>query len=245
MSSPVPVETSSTPAIVAVNLTRRFTLGGRTITAVDGASFCCSFGQLVAISGPSGSGKSTLLSLLGGLETPSAGTVHVDGIDVGALPGHEADQYRRQKVGFVFQTFNLIPNLSALENVMLPMELAGTSLPIRRDRAHALLQSVGMQERERHRPGKLSGGEQQRVAVARALANDPSIILADEPTGNLDWRTGAHIVGLLQDLAHQGRTVVVVTHDLSIAAKADRHLELVDGRIILEEVAEKSHAYGC
>jgi ABC-type lipoprotein export system ATPase subunit len=245
MPRPVSVPLSSSPAIVAANLTRRFTLGGRTITAVDGASFYCSLGQLVAITGPSGSGKSTLLSLLGGLETPSAGTVQVDGVDVGALRGHEADLYRRQKVGFVFQTFNLIPNLSALENVMLPMELAGISLPTRRDRARALLQSVGMEERERHRPGKLSGGEQQRVAVARALANDPSLILADEPTGNLDSRTGALIIGLLQALARQGRTVVLVTHDHSIAAKADRHLELVDGRIISEESPEKSHASGC
>jgi ABC-type lipoprotein export system ATPase subunit len=237
MRHPTPIETSSTPAIVAVDLTRSFTLGGRTITAVDGASFRCSPGQLVAITGPSGAGKSTLLSLLGGLETPSAGTLRVDGIDVGALRGRQADQYRRQKVGFVFQTFNLIPNLSAMENVMLPMELAGTPLQIRRDRARDLLGSVGMEDRERHRPGKLSGGEQQRVAIARALANDPAVILASG--------TGALIVGLLQRLAHQGRTVVVVTHDHTIGERADSHLELEDGRIASGLSTDYSCANDC
>ena len=221
-------------SILAHDVQRHFHLNGQLVKAIDGVSFAIPKGVFVAITGPSGSGKSTLLYLLGGLESPTTGTIHVEGIDVGHLRGRAADRFRRSKVGFVFQDFNLIPNLSALENVMLPMELAGTPKPIREGRALELLSLVDVANRQDHRPGKLSGGQQQRVAIARALANDASVLLADEPTGNLDSKTGRHVVGLLHDLTKHGRTVVVVTHDRAITQGADLWLELRDGRIAEE-----------
>jgi ABC-type lipoprotein export system ATPase subunit len=220
-------------AIVAEGLTKHFTMNGHLIKAVDGVSFALAPRQLIAVLGPSGCGKSTLLYLLGGLEKPTAGTLVVNGVDVGALAGRQEIGLRRRTVGFVFQAFHLIPNLTALENVMLPLELAGRPRPEREERARDLLSQVGIaEERQAHRPGKLSGGEQQRVAIARALANDPAIVLADEPTGNLDARTGQRIVELLQRLASGGRTVVLVTHNARLAQQADSHLELEDGRIV-------------
>jgi ABC-type lipoprotein export system ATPase subunit len=219
--------------IVAEGLSKHFTQAGEVIRAVDHISFKIAPRQLVAITGPSGCGKTTLMYLLGNLEKPTSGTLLIDGIDVGALKGRRENEFRRQKVGFVFQSFNLIPDLSALENVMLPMEIGGKHHEDRRERARQLLLQVGLEEkRHSHRPGKLSGGQQQRVAIARALANNPSVILADEPTGNLDSKTGRRIVELLVQLAHQGRTVVVVTHDRSIARLADKRMELEDGRVI-------------
>jgi ABC-type lipoprotein export system ATPase subunit len=219
--------------IVAEGLSKHFVQAGEVIKAVDEVSFTVGAKQLVAITGPSGCGKTTLMYMLGNLEKPTSGTLRIDGIEVGDLRGHREDEFRRAKVGFVFQSFNLIPDLTALENVMLPMEIRGTRHEDRAARARALLQRVGIDEkRHAHRPGKLSGGQQQRVAIARALANDPAVILADEPTGNLDSKTGRHIVELLVQLSHQGRTVVVVTHDRSIARLADQRMELEDGRII-------------
>lgn len=220
--------------IVAEGLSKHFTQGGELIKAVDRVSFKIAPRQLVAITGPSGCGKTTLLYLLGSLEKPTSGKLLIDGIDVFALKGHRENDFRSTKVGFVFQSYNLIPNLSAVENVALAMEVSGKYKGRERaDRAHDLLDQVGLEERRHaHRPGKLSGGQQQRVAIARALANDPAVILADEPTGNLDSKTGRRIVELLQQLAHQGRTVIVVTHDRSIARLADRRMELEDGRII-------------
>jgi len=222
-----------TPTIVVEGLTREFETGGEVIRAVDGASFTCSARQMIAITGPSGCGKSTLLYLLGSLEKPTAGHILIDGLDVGELAGRDADHFRRTKIGFVFQSFHLVPNLSAVENVMLPMEIVGVPRRLQRERAEDLLHQVGIKEdRYGHRPGKLSGGQQQRIAVARALANNPTVILADEPTGNLDSNNTRRLVNLLRSLAQAGRTVVIVTHERSIARLADLRIDMLDGRIV-------------
>lgn len=223
--------------VVAEELSKSFRLEGEVIQAVDEVSFAFTEGQLVAILGPSGCGKSTLLYLLGGLDKPTSGELMIDGVDVKRLSGRQEHRFRRQKLGFVFQSFHLIPNLTALENVMLPMELKGgmTNADLH-ERAHTLLRRVGIDDnRHNHKPGKLSGGQQQRVAIARALANNPRVILADEPTGNVDSRTGKLIIQLLKQLAEQGRTVIVVTHDRSIAGVADVRMEMEDGSIKLME----------
>jgi ABC-type lipoprotein export system ATPase subunit len=219
--------------VVAEGLSKAFRSGGEVIRAVDEVSFAFTEGQFVAILGPSGCGKSTLLYLLGGLDRPSAGELMIDGVDVKRLSARQEHRFRRQKLGFVFQSFHLIASLTALENVMLPIELmGGTSGAAMHERARALLRQVGINDdRHNHKPGKLSGGQQQRVAIARALANNPRVILADEPTGNLDSRTGKPIIQLLKQLAQQGRTVIVVTHDRSITEVADVRMEMVDGRI--------------
>jgi putative ABC transport system ATP-binding protein len=192
-------------------------------------------GQRVAIFGPSGSGKSTLLGLIAGLDAPSSGSILIDGIEITQLGEDQLARLRGDKIGFVFQSFHLIPSLTALENILVPMEIAG-----RRDaasRARALLAEVGLEERGHHYPAQLSGGEQQRIAIARALSNDPVIVLADEPTGNLDSRTGHHVIQLLLSINRQrGTTLVVVTHDQEIAATADARVYLRDGR-----VAERVH----
>ena len=221
------------PTIVVEGLTCEFETGGEVIRAVDGVSFTCSARQMIAITGPSGCGKSTLLYLLGSLEKPTAGHILIDGLDVGELAGHDADRFRRTKIGFVFQAFHLVPNLSAVENVMLPMEIVGVPRRLQRERAEDLLHQVGIKEdRYDHRPGKLSGGQQQRIAVARALANNPTVILADEPTGNLDSNNTRRLVNLLRSLAQAGRTVVIVTHERSIARLADLRIDMLDGRIV-------------
>jgi ABC-type lipoprotein export system ATPase subunit len=226
-------KTTEKSIIVAEGLSKHFTQGGELIRAVDRVSFKIAPRQMVAITGASGCGKTTLMYLLGNLEKPTSGKLLIDGTDVSSLRGRRENEYRSKKVGFVFQSFNLIPNLSALENVMLPMEIVGKHGKEREERAHQLLLQVGLEEkRHLHRPGKLSGGQQQRVAIARALANNPSVILADEPTGNLDSKTGRRIVELLTQLARQGRTVVVVTHDRSIARLADKRMEMEDGHIL-------------
>jgi len=220
--------------IVAEGLTKHFKNRGELIKAVDGVSFTFTERQFITVMGPSGSGKSTLLYILGGLDKATKGELTIDGVDVMHLSGRQEYLFRRQKLGFVFQSFHLIPNLTALENVMLPMELSRKkSRSDMRDRARSLLLQVGINEdRHNHRPGKLSGGQQQRVAIARALANDPKVILADEPTGNLDSRNGKMIIQLLKRLASQeGKTVIVVTHDRSIGGVADVRMEMEDGQI--------------
>ena len=224
---------SDTSLIRLDAVSRHFSVGPHRVGAVDNVTLEIPRGKMVAVMGPSGCGKTTLLNLLVALERPTGGHVFMDSIDVGNLSGQEEVDYRRSKVGFVFQTFNLIPNISALENVMLPMELIGVSSGQRKARAQHLLLEVGIPaERFSHRPLRLSGGKQQRVAIARALANDPPIILADEPTGNLDGRTGTQIVDLLVKLVEtQGRTVVVVTHDTAVAGKANLRLSMADGKI--------------
>lgn len=237
---------AETPLIKLLGVSRHYAVGPHKVGAVDDVSLEISKGKMVAVMGPSGCGKTTLLNLLGALDRPTEGHVFVDSIDVGNLSGREEVHYRRNKVGFVFQTFNLIPNISALENVMLPMELNGVSSEQRKARAQQLLLEVVIPaERFSHRPLRLSGGEQQRVAIARALANDPPLILADEPTGNLDRRTGRQIVGLLVKLVEsQGRTVVVVTHDTAVATKASLHLLMADGKISGRADAETDAAAG-
>ena len=222
---------------VAERLTKHFTSGAATVKAVDEVNFRLPRYAIVALQGPSGCGKSTLLNLIGALDRPDSGELVVDGISVGKLSGGQEVAYRRHKVGFVFQQFNLIPQLSAIENVALPMELAGTG---RNGRATELLKRVGLAEdRHERRPAKLSGGEQQRVAIARALANDPSLRLADEPTANLDSKTGQLIIDLLRSLRAENRTVLIATHDEAIASTADLILEMSDGRIVASRQQRK------
>jgi len=212
---------------------KTFTQGDQEVKAVDGSSMTVDKGEFVSITGKSGSGKSTLLGLLGALDYPTSGSIDIDGQDITKLSERKLTNYRRQKVGFVFQNYNLVPNLSALENVMLPMEFAGTPKKERTKKAEELLRSVGIEADKQHRrPNKMSGGEQQRVSVARALANNPKIILADEPTGNLDSENGQKVFDLLHGLTRNHETtVVVVTHDLDIAGKTDRTYNLKDGKI--------------
>jgi putative ABC transport system ATP-binding protein len=203
--------------------------GGQPLTILHSLDYTISSGQFVAIVGPSGSGKSTLLGLLAGLDAPSSGSILIDGVDITTLSEDRLARLRGEKIGFVFQFFHLVPSLTALENVMIPMEIAG-----RKDaagRARQLLQEVGLTERAHHYPSQLSGGEQQRVAIGRALANDPPIVFADEPTGNLDSATGRHVMELLMRVHRaRGTTLVLVTHDAELAALADTRLMLRDGR---------------
>ncbi len=220
------------PIIVAEKLSRYYKSADTIVKALDGVSLCIPRGRMIAIRGSSGSGKTTLLNLIGAFDKPSSGSIVVDGIDVSHVHGGNEVKYRLKKVGFVFQSYYLIPNMTALENVMLPMELSGVKSRDREIRARELLEKVGLDKtREVRKPAKLSGGEQQRVAIARALANDPPIILADEPTGNLDSKTGRRIVELLSSLASEGKTVIIATHSTDVAAKADIILEMLDGNI--------------
>lgn len=215
------------------NLHKEFSGAGSKVKAVDGVSFEVATGTLAAIVGKSGSGKSTLLALLGSLDRPTEGTIKVDDQDVTSLSGRPLLAYRRSTVGFIFQAYNLVPNLSALQNVQLPMEFAGVSSHERQKRAEHLLHQVGLTgDTLKRTPGKLSGGEQQRVAIARALANRPKLILADEPTGNLDTHTSQTIIDLLRTLARSEKTTIVtVTHDQAIADHADRVYRLSDGKL--------------
>ncbi|GBC76084.1 putative ABC transporter ATP-binding protein YknY [bacterium HR07] len=224
-------------AIVSVqNVTKIYPMGKVHVVALDGVSFSINAGEFVAIMGPSGSGKSTLMNLIGCLDKPSSGTIAIDNIDIARLSDRQLARLRGSQIGFVFQTFNLIPRIDALANVMLPMTFVGKLLAKeRRVRAQQLLESVGLGERMHHLPSELSGGERQRVAIARALANDPKIILADEPTGNLDTKTGKAILDLFVELNRAGRTIVVVTHDATVASYARRIVKLLDGKIVGDE----------
>lgn len=206
------------------------------VVALDDVSFSIEDGEFVAIMGPSGSGKSTLMNLIGCLDKPTSGMISINGTNVSYLNDRQLARLRGSQIGFVFQTFNLIPRIDALANVMLPMTFAG-KIPSkeRRQRAQELLESVGLGQRLHHLPSELSGGERQRVAIARALANDPKIILADEPTGNLDTKTGKTILDLFIELNRQGRTIIVVTHDAAVASYARRVLHLLDGKIVGDE----------
>jgi putative ABC transport system ATP-binding protein len=216
------------------NLKKLFKSGDITVAAVNGVSFNVPDGQFASIIGRSGSGKSTLLSLLGALEKPTEGKIKVGGQDITKLHDTALIRYRGKKIGFVFQNYNLVPNLSALENVMLPMEFAKVPKKTRIHRAEQLLDQVGLEgDKQKRKPSRLSGGEQQRVAIARALANKPQLILADEPTGNLDSQTGKMIFDLLHNLARtENTTIVAVTHDLSIAGKTDETFKLQDGKLV-------------
>lgn len=220
--------------ITVKDLTKTFQSGDTTVTAVRGLSFNIPEGKFVSIIGKSGSGKSTLLSLLGALDRPSKGSIEIAGHDIAKLSDASLVDYRRKKIGFVFQSYNLIPNLTALENVMLPMSFNGVVAGARKQRAMELLDQVGITgDKQLRKPGRLSGGEQQRVAIARALANKPALILADEPTGNLDTETGKKIFDLLHMLSREQKTtIVVVTHDLSIAGRTDESFRLQDGKLV-------------
>jgi putative ABC transport system ATP-binding protein len=222
------------PILEARDLTKRYRLGGSTVEALRGVSLSVEAGELVALMGPSGSGKSTLLQLLGGLDRPTSGEVVLDGAVVSDLSDEQATRLRREKTGFVFQFFNLIPLLNVTENVALPFTIAGTD-PSRGELAERVRDVVGLVDligKERHRPDQLSAGEQQRVAVARALVTGPAILLADEPTGNLDYTTGTEILDALwRSCVERGQTIVLVTHDSKAAAYADRVLVIGDGRI--------------
>jgi len=217
-------------------ITKIFASGDTKVTAVKDVTFTVPAGQFASIIGRSGSGKSTLLSILGALEKPTSGSIVVDDKDVAKLHDHALIKYRGQKIGFIFQNYNLVPNLTAIENVMLPMEYAKVSKKERLERAKKLLTQVGLEDDQQQRkPGRLSGGQQQRVAIARALANKPKLILADEPTGNLDSQTGKMIFDLLHGLAKtENTTILAVTHDLSIAGKTDKTFKLNDG-VLTEE----------
>ena len=214
-------------------LVMRLSVGGRAVTILDGVSLDVPGGQFVAVTGPSGSGKSTLLGLVAGLDQPTAGSVRLGGVDLGGLDEDQLARLRLQQVGYVFQSFHLIPTLTAVENVSVPLELAGA--PDAVVRASTLLAEVGLAGRAHHYPAQLSGGEQQRVALARAFANAPAVVLADEPTGNLDSATGAQVIALLVERHRRhGTTLVLVTHDPALAEHAERVVELRDGRVVAD-----------
>jgi putative ABC transport system ATP-binding protein len=217
-------------------LSKTYTLGKRSVQALSSVNMQVNKGEFVAVMGPSGSGKTTLLNVLGCLDKPTTGTVLLDGVDIAKMPEKELYKIRKSKIGFVFQTFNLLPYLNARENVELPMENTKMSKDERRRKASELLGMVGLSGREEHRPHRLSAGEQQRVAIARALANNPAIILADEPTGNVDAKNKREIVNLLASLnLKQDTTIIIVTHDGQVAAHTERVLLLKDGKVVKEK----------
>jgi putative ABC transport system ATP-binding protein len=221
--------------ILTENLTKVYKMGDIEVHALAGVSFTIQRGEVVAIMGPSGSGKSTLMNILGCLDRPTAGEYYLDGERVSKLNDDQLASIRNRKVGFIFQSFNLLPRASALANVELPMRYAGITRE-RHDRSVAALTSVGLADRVRHKPTELSGGQQQRVAIARALVNDPAIIMADEPTGNLDSKSGSEIIELILRLnKERGTTVIIVTHDPAVASKARRIIRLYDGLVVSEE----------
>ncbi|HIT98288.1 MAG TPA: ABC transporter ATP-binding protein [Candidatus Merdimorpha stercoravium] len=225
------------------NITRDFPLGTEIVKVLKGISLGVKRGQYVALMGPSGSGKSTLMNLLGCLDTPTSGEYILNGHDVSSLEDSELAEIRNKEIGFVFQTFNLLPRITALQNVALPMIYAGVGLSERMRRAEEALVSVGLADRMGHRPNQLSGGQRQRVAIARALVNHPSIILADEPTGNLDSKTSIEIMQLFQKIHEQGNTIIVVTHEEDIAEHAHRIIRLRDGQIYADEPNEHIRHY--
>lgn len=236
-SSPGPADSTKSPVISTQGLTRVFGSGGGEVTAVNGISLDVFPGEFLAVIGRSGSGKTTLLNLMAGLDWPTAGKVLFEGAELTTLSEAELVKLRQRKIGFVFQSFGLMPLLSAHENVELPLHIGGVSWRERRRRALESLKMVGLGHRLRHRPYELSGGEQQRVAIARALVTGPDVVFADEPTGELDTTTAASIAKLLREVSeHQGVTVIIATHDLSLAGMSDRTAELVDG--VLSTVTE-------
>ena len=223
------------------NVKKIYDLGAEKIHALDGVSLKIERGEYIAIMGPSGSGKSTIMNILGCLDTPTSGSYHFEGEEVSRMDDNQLAGIRNEKIGFVFQTFNLLPRISSLQNVELPLIYGGVSLESRRKRASLVLERVGLGDRVNHKPNELSGGQRQRVAVARALANQPSIILADEPTGNLDSKTGEEIMVLFNQIHEAGNTIILVTHEEYIAENANRIIRLHDGLIASDEVV-RMHA---
>ena len=214
------------------NLTKVYRMGDAEVYALHDVNLDIQEGEFIAIIGPSGSGKSTLLNMIGCLDTPTSGAVFIDGIDTGKLSENKLAEIRREKIGFIFQQFNLVHTLNALENVALPMFFAGVKRETRLKRAEELLANVGLGDRIYHKPSEMSGGQQQRVAIARALSNDPEVVIGDEPTGNVDTETGNTIMDILEGLNKEGRTIIVVTHDAEIAAHAGRTKRMRDGRVL-------------
>ena len=227
--------------IVTRNLQREYDMGGEVVRALRGLDIVIRKNEFVAIMGPSGSGKSTLMNMIGCLDTPNAGEYWLNGHRVSELGDDELARIRNKEIGFVFQTFNLLPRATALHNVELPLIYAGIGSKERRERATQALTRVGLADRMHHRPNELSGGQRQRVAVARALVNDPSILLADEPTGNLDSATSVEIMGLFEELHASGQTIILVTHEHDIAAHADRQVHLKDGMVERDFLTEATH----
>jgi len=233
----------ASPVIELGDITKVYQMGNVEVHALRGVSLRVCQGEMVAIMGPSGSGKSTLMNIIGCLDQPTAGSYKLADEDVSRMNDNQLADIRSRRIGFVFQSFNLLPRTTALENVELPLLYAGAR--DRRGRARAALEAVGLVERMHHRPNELSGGEQQRVAIARALVNGPSIILADEPTGNLDSKAGAEVMGLFQQLnVEQGITVILVTHEPDIAAHTRRILHIYDGQIVRDELVENPRIAG-
>jgi len=213
-------------------VTKTYDSGENAVQALRGIDVRIDRGEFVSIIGPSGSGKSTLMHILGCLDSPSEGRYWLDGEDVASMSGRALARIRNQKLGFVFQTFNLLPRATIWKNCELPLLYAGVDSDERRDRALQALERVGLKNRAKHRPGELSGGQRQRVAIARALVNNPSLILADEPTGNLDQKTGGDIIRLFEELADNGQTIILVTHDPGIAQRTHRRIRIVDGLVV-------------
>jgi len=226
--------------ILAHKLTRDYVLGAEVVHALRAVNLQIRRNEFTAIMGPSGSGKSTLMNLLGCLDTPTAGEYWLNSQKVSELEDDELARIRNKEIGFVFQTFNLLPRATALHNVELPLVYAGVSAKTRRERAAEALGKVGLADRMRHRPSEISGGERQRVAIARALVNDPSILLADEPTGNLDSHTSAEIMEVMEKLHDTGQTIVLITHEHDIAAHASRQIHLLDGMIEQDVITERT-----
>ena len=215
------------------DVTKSYEMGGENVLALDGVTLTVEEGDFLAVTGPSGSGKSTLLFTMGGLLTPTKGAVSVRDTDIYGLHSRERARFRRENVGFIFQTFELLPYLTALENVMLPLSIAGVDSVEQRELALEGLSRVGLAKRVGHKPSELSGGEQQRVSIARGIVNEPDILLADEPTGNLDRKTGDGIIDLLRGLNERdGQTIVIVTHDTSKTEEANRVINMIDGRVV-------------
>jgi len=224
----------ASPFIRIKGLTKHYQMGGTTVRALDGLDLDIDAHTFTVVMGPSGSGKSTLLYLLGGLDRVTSGEISINGVRLDQMDENALALFRRRTLGFVFQSFNLIPSMSALENVAFPMQFSGVNSAQRSQRAQVLLNQVGLENRADHRPTELSGGQQQRVAIARALVNDPIMVLADEPTGNLDTSSGAAVMQLLSDLHRSGRTVLVVTHDPRMTRFATHKIFLLDGRVVSE-----------